>query len=1159
MVPRRCVRRYAQLQTAYHCRSSGALASEQLHARHNWINMTIELASRRAMHRPWGVNEPSDWVPAASGISTGPVGEIWYDRPGDPELAPALLLKVLLTSAPISIQVHPDDEHARSLGLPSGKSEAWYVLSATSDARVALGLREPMTIPQLRSAALNGSIADAVAWKSVAADDTIMVPAGTIHAIGAGLVIAEIQQRSDTTFRLFDHGRARELQIESALAASIPGPAASQPQSDRLSDYRTLLVSDRNFVLERMDLPPDTTWQVAAQRETWLLVLSGSASTGNFSVSKGDGMFAENDTIKINAGCEGLTALIAYTGIGPIAGILKRGAIPPNAIDITRRNSSATGSSASQIGASLKRPIQRVAFVGNHLPRRCGIATFTHDLHQAVALSRPALETCVVAMNDAGRTYEYPDCVKIEISDDTIDSYVRAAAILNRSGFDVVSLQHEYGIFGGAAGSHIVEMIKRLKMPVVTTLHTVLAEPTLDQRVVMDEIIARSSRLVVMAEKGRELLQTVHDVPARMIEVIPHGIPDVPFLGTQDAKCKLGFAGKTIILSFGLLSPSKGIETVIEAIPDIVKACPNAVYIVLGASHPNLVRQHGEAYRESLQARVAELALDEHVVFIDQFVDQSMLLDFITACDVYVTPYLNEAQMTSGTLAYSFGLGKAVVSTPYWHASELLGDGRGILVPFGDTLGIGREIAGLLTDEPRRNAMRERAYADSRSMTWARTAATYLCAFEKVGRQSRPAPVATTTGRSVQQAEHRNPEFRTDHFLTMCDSTGLLQHAVHCVPDRAHGYCVDDNARALLLSVMLGGPGEPRFASTLTTSFAAFIQHAWNPDTRRFRNFMSYDRRWLEPQGSEDSHARTLWALGSCAGADPDASRRRWAAALFDLAMPSVESFRSPRAWAFTLLGLNAYFAHHADNPTCERLRGILAEKLLAALRAVETKKWVWFEDELAYDNARLPQALITTGVATQNQDLIDAGTRAMRWLMTIQSSPKGNFRSVGTESFGNARCLPLAFDQQPVEAAATISACLAAWNVTHHPEWASGATSAFAWFLGRNDLATPLADPETGSCRDGLHRDRANENRGAESVLSYLLGVVEMRQFYRSIAIEQEKQAINLVRGDQSRAAVSVANRGGSVVSIPVLEPTSVASQARPGSGRGPALQARD
>ena len=500
-------------------------------------------------------------------------------------------------------------------------------------------------------------------------------------------------------------------------------------------------------------------------------------------------------------------------------------------------------------------------------------------------------------------------------------------------------------------------------MPIVTTLHTVLPAPTPAQHNVMGKIIARSTKLVVMAEKGRELLRSVHDVPPQKIEVIPHGIPDFPFLETHHAKTKFGFSGKTVILTFGLLSPSKGIETVIDAMPAIVESCPNAVYVILGATHPNLIRHQGEAYREGLNARVRELGMEDHVVFFNQFVDQATLLDFISMCDVYATPYLNEAQMTSGTLAYSFGLGKAVVSTPYWHARELLDDGRGILVPFGDAKAIGSEIAALLSNDVRRHAMRKRAYAASRSMTWAQTAKRYLATFE-LSRETSRSEAAPAGQGDFWSESAAFPELRIGHFLSMCDSTGLLQHAIHSIPDRAHGYCVDDNARALLLSSSLATFGEAQLSEPLTVRFAAFIQHAWNPDTHRFRNFMSYDRRWLEAQGSEDSHGRTLWALGECARSDADPSRRKWAVALFKTALPAVEHFRSPRAWAFTLLGLDAYCAVVVGDLTASRLRELLADRLVSAFHATETKDWLWFEDVLAYDNARLPQALLLTGAA---------------------------------------------------------------------------------------------------------------------------------------------------------------------------------------------------
>ena len=358
-----------------------------------------------------------------------------------------------------------------------------------------------------------------------------------------------------------------------------------------------------------------------------------------------------------------------------------------------------------------------------------------------MATARPDLETSVVAMTNPGGSYAYPPAVRHQVCDDVIGDYVRAAEFLNSAGYDVACLQHEYGIFGGEAGGNIVELLSRLEMPIVTTLHTVLAQPTPAQHNVMRQIIDASAKLVVMSQKGQALLRSVHDVPARKIEVIPHGIPDVPFLETHHAKAKFGFTGKTVILTFGLLSPNKGIEFMLDAMPGIVESCPNAVYVILGATHPNLVRHHGEAYRESLTARVQDLGIRDHVVFFDQFVDQATLLDFISMCDVYVTPYLNEAQMTSGTLAYSFGLGKAVVSTPYWHAKELLGDGRGILVPFGDAKALTAEISGLLTNDVRRHSMRKHAYAASRSMTWAQTAERYLTIFERACEPVTPAIV----------------------------------------------------------------------------------------------------------------------------------------------------------------------------------------------------------------------------------------------------------------------------------------------------------------------------------------------------------------------------------------------------------------------------------
>ncbi len=800
-------------------------------------------------------------------------------------------------------------------------------------------------------------------------------------------------------------------------------------------------------------------------------------------------------------------------------------------------------------------PLRRLAFIGNSLPRRCGIATFTTDLQQAVSTSRPDIKTSIVAMTDQGQNYNYPASVALQIKDDSIDDYVRAADFLNAGRFDIVCLQHEFGIFGGEAGAHILALLSRLTMPVVTTLHTVLAKPTPAQRAVMERIVEMSSKIVVMANKGRELLRDIYHIADDKIEVIAHGIPDVAFVSSDAAKARLGFSGRAVALTFGLLSPNKGIEVMIDAMPSILKRRPDTVYVVLGATHPHLVRDHGETYRESLLRRVRELGIEDHVVFLDQFVDQATLLEFISMCDVYVTPYLTEAQMTSGTLAYSYGLGKPVVSTPYWHADELLTDGRGVLVPFGDAAATGHAIASLLTDDVRRQAMCESAYTISRSMTWERTAGRYMSVFAN----ARQVHWLKALARPVRVPERQSPTLpamQIRHFLSMCDDTGLFQHAVHSVPDRSHGYCIDDNARALLLACALNDRGEQPLSEVLTSRFAAFVQHAWNPDIRRFRNFMGFNRTWLEVSGSEDSHARTLWALGECTRSDCSPSRRRWAATLFAEALPTALTFCSPRAWAFTLLGLDGYCAATPNDLRARNARATLANRLTAILAAVETPDWVWFEAGLAYDNARLSQALLVTGMATRKPTYTAAGLRSLVWLMARQTASAGHFRPVGTAGFAEQMQPPRAFDQQPVEAAATIAACLAAWRASGDSEWKAKAACVFAWFMGNNDLSIALVDPETGSCRDGLHPDRANENRGAESVLSYLLGLAEMRQLAR---IDVNLTAPPSIRAVDARLLPPTPARRGHFVTTHLPESASALSPPRPRAGDRAPIQAGD
>ena len=738
--------------------------------------------------------------------------------------------------------------------------------------------------------------------------------------------------------------------------------------------------------------------------------------------------------------------------------------------------------------------VRTIAFLGNYLPRKCGIATFTSDLLGAVAARDPLCRCFAVPVNDAGESYQYPDAVRFEIEEQDLESYRQAADFLNTSNVDVVSLQHEFGIFGGPSGSHLLALLRELRVPVVTTLHTVLLKPNADQYRVMQRLIALSSRLVVMTERGRTILRQVYQVPPARIDLIPHGIPDTEFYPSDRYKDQFGVAGKTVLLTFGLLSPNKGIEHVLNALPDILAEFPDVVYILLGATHPNELRTRGDAYRLGLEAIAKKNAIENNVIFLNRFVELNELTEFIGAADLYITPYLDEAQITSGTLAYAFGAGKAVISTPYWHAAELLGDRRGVLVPFADSRAIAREVNALLRDETRRNAISENAYNSGRAMVWSNAAEQYLRSFESAVRQQAKTPSGTVAPRECGAGLPGVPELNLNHVRHMTDSTGMFQHANFTTPNLAEGYCTDDNARALILMMLLDQSGHrPQLVKALGTAYAAFVNHAFEPNTRRFHNFLSSDGRWLDEHGSEDSHGRALWALGTAAGRAPHGSLRLMAEHRFAQALPSVMVFSSPRAWAFTLIGIHEYLRRVHDDPLAMDMRDVLTRRLTRVFDMVAGPGWTWFEEGLSYDNAKLAHALIISGHDSGQQSVYAKGIQALRWLVGIQTSKCGRLRPIGSNGFYRRNGERAEFDQQPIEAQSTISACLEAHRITADPWWYEQAQGAFDWFLGWNDLGLELYCPQTGGCRDGLHPDRRNENQGAESTLAFLMSLSEM------------------------------------------------------------------
>lgn len=738
---------------------------------------------------------------------------------------------------------------------------------------------------------------------------------------------------------------------------------------------------------------------------------------------------------------------------------------------------------------------RRVAFLGTYPPRRCGIATFTQDLRMAAVAGVGPDDCPVIAMHDPSEALDYPPEVVQLINAPDIASYAQAAEFLNRSAIDLLCVQHEFGIHGGSAGGHLLALLRAVRMPIVTTLHTILRDPSPEQRRVIEALIQVSGRLIVMTERSREMLREVYGAPTERIVVIPHGIHDVAFEEPERCKTLLGLAERRVLLTFGLLSPNKGIEHVIQALPAITREFPTAVYLVLGATHPSWVREHGEGYRLGLERLAREIGVAEHVVFYDRFVALPELQDFIGAADVYVTPYLNERQVVSGTLAYAFGAGKAVVSTPYWHAAELLAEGRGALVPFADAAAIAREIGGLLGDDARRLAVRKRAYAVGRRMTWEHVQGAYRAAFTAAATDHATTPRQTLLGRTLAQAPLRLPDLRAAHVLRLTDAVGIWQHALYSIPNYAHGYCTDDNARALVLALCWEELEEGAAAlRPLTNTYLAFLNYALHPDSGRFRNFMSFDRRWLEDAGSEDSHGRAVWALGVAAARAHDAGHRALAGELLLAALPAVEALGHPRTWSFVLLGLDAYLSRHPTNERVGGLRATLVARLMDRFSAHARDEWDWLADDATYDNARLPHALILAGRATDDAAVLGAGLRALRWLWRIQTSPTGTFQPIGSDGFFHRNGTRARFDQQPVEVAAMVSACLAAFRVTGDEEWRARAQQVFEWFLGRNDLGLTLYDAKTGGCRDALHADRVNENQGAESTLAFHLALAELR-----------------------------------------------------------------
>jgi len=738
----------------------------------------------------------------------------------------------------------------------------------------------------------------------------------------------------------------------------------------------------------------------------------------------------------------------------------------------------------------------KIALIGNFLPRRCGIATFTTDLHRALAVEESSAEFWAVVMNDLAEGYHYPGEVRFEINQKTLAEYRLAADFLNMSQVDVACLQHEFGIFGGDNGAYIIDLLSNLRMPVVTTLHTVLQEPTPAQTTVLKRIAQISDRLIVMSQRAKSILQEVYGVPRGKIFMIHHGIPDVPFIDPNYYKDQFGVEGRKVILSFGLLSPGKGLETMIDALPLVVKENPTAVYMILGATHPHVKKAQGESYRHSLQRRAAEMGVGEHVIFHDRFVELSELCEFLGAADIYVTPYLNREQIVSGTLAYALGTGKATISTPYWYAEEMLAEGRGRIVPFQDSEALSAQINYLFAQEVERHAMRKRAYTFCREMIWKEVARKYLKIFGEVKEERENKPRAVFFTKGLGDTSGEMPQPKLGHLIRLTDDVGILQHTKFIVPDRSHGYCTDDNARALIAVLMAQETmAEGDALANLACTYLSFLLHAFDEKRGRFRNLMSFERKWMEEEGSQDSHGRAVWGLGEAIALSRSAALQGAALEVFERSLPALMHFDSPRSWAFALVGIHAYLKKFSGASEVRRIREKLASRLFDLYHKNATKDWPWIEETITYANGKIPQALIMSGQFLQREDIIEAGLRSLEWLLAIQTDGRGYFVPIGNKGWFCRGGEKARFDQQPIEAQNLIEACREAYTFTANPKWIASAQTCLEWFLGRNDLNTPLYDYQTGGCCDGLSATGPNRNQGAESTLAWLISLFNLYQ----------------------------------------------------------------
>lgn len=729
-----------------------------------------------------------------------------------------------------------------------------------------------------------------------------------------------------------------------------------------------------------------------------------------------------------------------------------------------------------------------VVYVGTFVPRTCGIATFTNDLATSIAQEMGGKPYRVVAITDRPEGYDYPPEVTFEIRQNVIRDYARAAEYLNGSSAQIVNLQHEFGIYGGDAGKYLSVLLSHLKKPIITTIHTILDNPSADYREAFEDVVNFSQRLVTMSRKGAIMLQEIYGVPQDKISVIHHGVHDVPFVDSNFYKEKFNVEGLTVLLTFGLLSPNKGIETALHALPDVVEKYPDTVYIILGATHPGVKKALGEQYRLSLERKAIDLDIADNVVFHNRFVDLQELTEYMSCCDIYLTPYLAKEQITSGTLAYAVGMGKAVVSTPYWYAEELLSDSRGVLVDFADAKGMAEALKGLIGDSMRRNKIRKAAYEFGRTMVWREVGRQYVEMFVQMRSERKDLEVRSTWKQKMLPLITL-PEIRLDHLIALSDDVGLLQHASYGIPNRDHGYSADDVGRGLAALMTFYNHEKDDQVLPLIRTYVSFLNHS-QTETGHFHNFMSYDRRFQDKQGSDDTLGRVLWGLGTVVRWGPKEQVRALAQNMMAKAVPKTFEMKAPRAKAYSIIGLYHLLQKFVGASQFRRLLVQFADDLVASYKTNHSHDWRWFEEVITYGNAKIPEALLRAYQVTQNEEYLEIALESLDFLTKEQWNGV-YFELVGNEGWYPRGAEKALFGQQPIDAGYLVEAYIAASELTGLNKHLDLARLAFDWFLGRNRLNAALYDFSDGSVADGIDSNGISANQGAESVVCYLLAVL--------------------------------------------------------------------